>query len=196
MGVHTHLCSVQESQPPTEVGGVTYWPADVQYVGGSMDEALCLGRVVHGGQVVLTQPAWLRLQGRLPPSALVGLVLSCLLCVTRLHAMARSLSTTTFHCQLLSQSFSLGVYEVPGYYSPGRDALDITQADSLHRGLLIQLLPQVLAMRTFPPLPCAQLTKGFFDAPDPMHDVAICFVKVRVQKRVFVCACECLPTPP
>lgn len=82
-------------------------------------------------------------------------------------------------CPSHAQSFSLGVYEVPGYYQPGPGALDVTQADALHRGLLIQLLPQVLAMRTFPPLPCAQLTKGFFDAPDPMLDVAICFIKVR-----------------
>lgn len=76
------------------------------------------------------------------------------------------------------QSFSLGVYEVPNYYMPDPGALDITQADALQRGLLIQLLPQVLAMRTFPKLPCEQLTKGFFDAPDPMHEVAICFIKV------------------
>ena len=76
------------------------------------------------------------------------------------------------------------MFEVPGYYTPEPGHIDIAAApDSLQRGLLVQLLPQVLAMRVFPPLPCPQLTKGFFDAPDPLRNVAICFLKVGLWFR-------------
>ena len=117
----------------------------------------------------------------IPPATCENLVV--FLFVSSLHSTHATRVTPRFIFFIspacLPQSFSLGVYEVPGYYSRGPGALDITEADALQKGLLIQLLPQILAMRTFPPLPCEQLTKGFFDAPDPMHDVAICFVKVR-----------------
>lgn len=49
----------------------------------------------------------------------------------------------------------------------------------MYRMLLMEVMPSVLARRTFPPpRTAAQLEPGFRDAPDPAHHLAILFMKV------------------
>ncbi len=228
---------------PVLINTTTYWPADVDYQGGTVDESYALARALHGGQVVLTQSAWIRLQGLLPPSSVVcvggvlyggwwiGWGTPCVFCVLGglsmcfvllpcfpavvvvlsllllllfpYHVVVVSLLLLLFFAHQHTpshfctpphplppthpptQSLSLGVYAIPGYYTPTvhDEAAALTQPDTLRSGLLIQLMPQVLAMRVFPPLAegqltSRQLTKGFFDSPDPLGNVAICFIKV------------------
>lgn len=64
-----------------------------------------------------------------------------------------------------------------------------------YRMLLMEVMPSVLARRTFPPpRTAAQLEPGFRDAPDPAHHLAILFMKARaaectdVGKVLFNCS--------
>ncbi len=75
-----------------------------------------------------------------------------------------------------------------------------------YRMLLMEVMPSVLARRTFPPpRTAAQLEPGFRDAPDPARHLAILFMKVPpfdcspnrtsgvrvgcIEQRGLVCAC-------
>lgn len=57
-----------------------------------------------------------------------------------------------------------------------------------HAVLLMEVMPTLLARREFPPPDTMQtLEPGFRDSPDPGHDLAIVFLRVRTAPAV----CEC-----
>lgn len=73
-----------------------------------------------------------------------------------------------------TQMLCLGGFAIPRFYDPKQDP----GGAHLPEHLLIQVLPQTLAPRRFPPLNAQQLAKGYYDSPCPSRPLAICFVQV------------------
>ena len=113
------------------------------YLGPAEEIARVLSDVAHGGQVVLSEPAWKAVQDQLPGQP---------------------------------QVISLGIQalEDPALPTPA---------------MLMEVMPQVLARRSFPPPQKARMVEpGYRDAPSASADVAI--AQMRVVKPDAVAAAE------
>lgn len=109
------------------------------FVGPAEEAARVLSEVAHGGQVVLSEPAWKAVQDQLPGQP---------------------------------QVISLGTYAL-------QDPLFPIPA------MLMEVMPQALAKRSFPPPRRAQMVEpGYRDAPSPANDVAIAQMRVVKPKEV------------
>ncbi|KAH7623655.1 putative Adenylate cyclase [Nannochloris sp. 'desiccata'] len=113
------------------------------YLGPAEEAARVLSEVAHGGQVVLSEPAWKAVQDQLPGQP---------------------------------QVISLGTHALTDPVLPGPT-------------MLMEVMPQVLAKRSFPPPQKGQMVEpGYRDAPSAATDVAI--AQVRVVKPDAVAAAE------
>ena len=113
------------------------------YLGPAEEAARVLSEVAHGGQVVLSEPAWKAVQDQLPGQP---------------------------------QVISLGTHALTDPVLSGPT-------------MLMEVMPQVLAKRSFPPPQKGQMVEpGYRDAPSAATDVAI--AQVRVIKPKAVAAAE------
>jgi class 3 adenylate cyclase len=113
------------------------------YLGPAEEAARVLSEVAHGGQVILSEPAWKAVQDQLPGQP---------------------------------QVISLGTHALTDPVLPGPT-------------MLMEVMPQVLAKRSFPPPQKGQMVEpGYRDAPSAATDVAI--AQVRVVKPDAVAAAE------
>jgi hypothetical protein len=121
-------------------GGDTHF---ADYLGPAEEAARVLSEVAHGGQVVLSEPAWKAVQDQLPGQP---------------------------------QVISLGTHALTDPALPGPT-------------MLMEVMPQVLAKRSFPPPQKGQMVEpGYRDAPSASSDVAI--AQIRVVKPDAVAAAE------
>ena len=114
-------------------------------------------------------------------------LVSCLPCLHGLQPPAIGLPSRYKPTKLRltampSQMLCLGAFAIPRFYDPKRDPEGAHLADHV----LIQVLPQALAMRRFAPVSALQLAKGYYDSPCPSQPLAICFVQVSSSG----CACD------
>ena len=113
------------------------------YLGPAEEAARVLSEVAHGGQVILSEPAWKAVQDQLPGQP---------------------------------QVISLGTHALTDPVLPGPT-------------MLMEVMPQVLAKRSFPPPQKGQMVEpGYRDAPSAASDVAI--AQIRVVKPDAVAAAE------
>ena len=57
----------------------------------------------------------------------------------------------------------------------------VVSKDTPRPTLVMEVMPTMLAKRSFPPLASVkQMVPGYRDSPDPQHDMAIVYIKVRI----------------